>query len=266
MGTVATPVPRLYADKGRILAGRRPQPYQRCVETQAQARATLRVIQGNLLHLAVLQYQGIVVKRVYIQRQQPVLVQRQRIAALHVGTTFFGNQDVLQILRRPETEIAAQLVSRLIVREVKCRMRPYLEVHRPVARIAYFPKHIDAVAVDAVPDVQQERERIFGPCFLRVLQPVMHFVGRFGVQPEIHVPGKTVLRKLESLSLVAVLPLPHAAHNGEQHRRMAFPVSRVGLPQILASPETDAAQFSPVRSHPDGKFRIRKCFHKLILF
>lgn len=70
--SVTTSIPGLDAYKRSILCRRRPQPNYRCIKMQCKNRLPLAIIQRNFFHLAVFQYQGILIKRMNVQRQQTV--------------------------------------------------------------------------------------------------------------------------------------------------------------------------------------------------
>ena len=79
MSTVATPIPRFNANERGILPRRRPKPYNRSVKIKSQTGPLSIIIQNDFLHLAILQDKCICIESMYIEWQQALPVQLQRI-------------------------------------------------------------------------------------------------------------------------------------------------------------------------------------------
>ena len=70
-----------------------------------------------------------------------------------------------------------------------------------------------------------------------------------------------MLTQCISDTFITILVFPHTSYNREKYRRVAFPKSRVGLPQILFPIGEDTAKFGSMRRYLNSKLFVGDCFH-----
>ena len=145
-----------------------------------------------------------------------------------------------QTVRFVKAKVTASCGCRIIARIVESRMCTYLEVHLPVAGVAYLPQNLNLLSPDPIAYFEAEGERILFPGLFIVRQPIKQVMIAFSNQFKIHVTGKAMLGHRISFAVLPVGILPHTAYNGEKHRSVAFPVSRIRLPEIFLTVATDA--------------------------
>ena len=148
------------------------------------------------------------------------------------------------------------------VGKIERRMTSYLEMHLCVLCVLHVPDDMYLVAVQPVSDRKIEVVGIIPVCLGRVGEGEGHTVVGLTDELEIHVPGKAVTIHLEFKAVDAVGVLPESADDGEQDGRVAGPVVRVGLPQVLMTFLVfDALELSSFFCNLNGEKFVFKFFH-----
>ena len=75
-------------------------------------------------------------------------------------THLLHQRTVYEIFFHIESEIPSIRLIHLIIRVQESRMSADLEMHRLISRILHTPKHLHLIALQTIPDLQKERERI----------------------------------------------------------------------------------------------------------
>ena len=163
---------------------------------------------------------------------------------LRVGASFFRNENVFQCLQRLHFSVFSTFVkperSSLLgvgieIGIVECRVRSYLEIHCLPVIVADFPHYLYLVACQLIADFQCKCVRVFCQCFRIGLELVPQCVFVRRDQMEIHVSGESMLFQRVFFSVDSIFLVPQAADYREEHGCMAFPESRIRLPDEFSS-------------------------------
>ena len=127
------------------------------------------------MNLFVLQYESILIKSMYIQRQAPVS-QFKRKLGRRVCTTFFRNKDILHIFFLIESEEATFLRGSIKVGPIESGVCTDLEMHFFIAGILHFPDYLDLFSLYTVAYFQAEGEWILFQCPFIAHQLVTYFI------------------------------------------------------------------------------------------
>ena len=151
-------------------------------------------------------------------------------------------------------------------RNTECRMAADGKIHGFGIIINYFPAYIQIMLLQSVGDLQSESKRINIQGFFRGLQDKgKRIIGNICAD-KIAVPCKSVLSGRIFLSVQTPDIFVVTSHVGKKYRRMAFPVSRICLPENLSviSLVIDAGEFSTVIGNGNLKKAVfnRSCHDK----
>ena len=151
-------------------------------------------------------------------------------------------------------------------RNTECRMAADGKIHSFRIIINYFPAYFQVVLFQSVGDLQSESKRINIQGFFRGLKDKgKGSIGDIRAD-KIAVPCKAVLAGRIFLSVQTPDIFVVTSHVGKKYRRMAFPVSRICLPEDLPviSLVIDAGEFSTVIGNGNLKKAVfnRSCHDK----
>ena len=151
-------------------------------------------------------------------------------------------------------------------RNTECRMAADGKIHSFRIIINYFPAYFQVVLLQSVGDLQSESKRINLQGFFRGLKDKgKGSIGDIRAD-KIAVSCKAVLAGRIFLSVQTPDIFVVTSHVGKKYRRMAFPVSRICLPEDLPviSLVIDAGEFSTVIGNGNLKKAIfnRSCHDK----
>ena len=115
-------------------------------------------------------------------------------------------------------------------RYIECRMAANCKIHGFIIKADHFPAYTDLVLLQNMLDLQLKIIRIIFSCGIRRFQPMGD-----GISSHIHagkfaVPGKPMLTGgiFDSINTIVILKM--TSHIREKNRCVAFPVSRICLP------------------------------------